>query len=260
MRKASPRFLRIFAAEIVLATLATSAILAQEPTQTKSSLKDKIALQLIVVPSLREAQGVIQELKNGADFGQVAKRESIDPTAETGNVIGAQSLSVLRPELRAALQKIGPGQFTAPVEVPLGLAYPVTSSQAAVWADVNNDGFLDLFIVNETGRAQLFLNNGDGTFKDIATAAGVAGDGTQFSKGVAAADYDNDGYVDFYVCNLNGVNFLYHNNHDDTFTEVASKAGVPGSGRGSLRGFSTTTTMACQIFLPPAISNRSTRP
>jgi hypothetical protein len=55
---------------------------------------------------------------------------------------------------------------------------------------------------------------------------------TAFSKGVAAADYDNDGYPDLYVSNMSGVNFLYHNNHDNTFTEVAHKAGVLGPGRG----------------------------
>jgi hypothetical protein len=53
-----------------------------------------------------------------------------------------------------------------------------------------------------------------------------------FTKGVAAGDYDNDGFPDLYVSNLNGDNFLYHNNHDNTFTEVAAVAGVPGSGRG----------------------------
>ncbi len=113
-----------------------------------------------------------------------------------------------------------------------GLGEP-TNTQAAVWADINNDGLLDLFVVNETSPAQLFLNKGDGTFEDISASAGI--DRRAFSKGVAAADYDNDGYVDFYVSNLNGENFLYHNNHDNTFSEVASKAGVAGP----IRGFAT---------------------
>ena len=51
-------------------------------------------------------------------------------------------------------------------------------------------------------------------------------DEVAFTKGVVTADYDNDGYVDFYVSNLNGSHFLYHNNHDRTFTDVAAKAGV----------------------------------
>jgi hypothetical protein len=117
------------------------------------------------------------------------------------------------------------------VTVASGLAEP-TSSQTAVWVDINNDGLLDLFVGNENSPAQLFLNKGDGTFEDIAVLAGVSGDGSSFSKGVAAADYDNDGFVDLYVSNLDGRNFLYRNNHNNTFTELALKAGVPGSNKG----------------------------
>jgi hypothetical protein len=51
-----------------------------------------------------------------------------------------------------------------------------------------------------------------------------------FTKGVAAADYDNDGYVDFYASNYRGDNALYHNNHDRTFTEIGKQAGVQGTG------------------------------
>ena len=120
------------------------------------------------------------------------------------------------------------GTFTD-VTKESGLAVP-TNTQTAVWADINNDGFLDLFVGNETGPSQLFLNKGDGTFADISHSAGI--DRTSFAKGVAAADYDNDGYVDFYVSNQTGANFLYHNNHNGTFTEIASQAGVPGVGRG----------------------------
>jgi hypothetical protein len=105
-----------------------------------------------------------------------------------------------------------------------GLRAHLAASQSAVWADIDNDGFLDLFIANEQGPAMLFHNRGDGTFEDISHSAGI--DATAFSKGVVAADYDNDGYVDFYVSNLYGKNFLYHNNHNRTFTEVGKEAGV----------------------------------
>jgi len=121
------------------------------------------------------------------------------------------------------------GTFTD-VTKESGLAKPATNTQAGVWADINNDGFLDLFVGNETGPSQLFLNKGDGTFEDISHSAGI--DRTAFTKGVVAADYDNDGYVDFYVSNLNGGNYLYHNNHNLTFTNIANQAGVPGVGKG----------------------------
>jgi hypothetical protein len=105
-----------------------------------------------------------------------------------------------------------------------GLASVVTSTQTAAWADIDNDGYVDLFIANENAPAQLFRNKGDGTFEEIGSAAGV--DQTAFSKGVAAADYDGDGFIDFYVTTQNGSNLLYHNNGNRTFTEVGRQAGV----------------------------------
>jgi hypothetical protein len=114
------------------------------------------------------------------------------------------------------------GTFTD-VTQKSGLGAP-TQTQTAVWADVDNDGYLDLFVGNENAPSQLFRNRGDGTFEDISHTAKI--DKIAFSKGVVAADYDKDGYVDFYVSNLNGPNFLYHNNHDLTFTEIARQAGV----------------------------------
>jgi hypothetical protein len=114
------------------------------------------------------------------------------------------------------------GTFTD-VTREAGLSQPV-SSQTAVWADIDNDGFVDLFMGNERGTAHLFRNKGDGTFEDISHSAGV--DASTFTKAIVSADYDNDGYPDFYVSNLNGDNFLYHNNGNRTFTEVGKKAGV----------------------------------
>jgi tetratricopeptide (TPR) repeat protein len=114
------------------------------------------------------------------------------------------------------------GTFTDVTE-SAGLAEPI-ASQTAVWTDIDNDGFLDLFIGNEQGPSRLYHNNGDGTFENIAQSAGV--DRVAFTKGVVSADYDNDGFMDLYVSNLGGDNFLYHNNHDRTFTEVGKQAGV----------------------------------
>lgn len=107
-----------------------------------------------------------------------------------------------------------------------GLDGMPTSTQTAVWADIDNDGKLDLFIGNENSPGQLFLNKGEGKFVEIGIAAGISHTG--FTKAVAAADYDNDGFVDFYVSCLNGEHHLYHNNHDRTFTDVTEAAGVKG--------------------------------
>jgi tetratricopeptide (TPR) repeat protein len=141
---------------------------------------------------------------------------------------GCMDLLVLRggwesPMRRSLLRNNCDGTFTDATQES-GLGETVTASQTAVFADVDNDGYLDLFIGNENTPSQLFRNKGDGTFEDISHAAGV--DQTAFTKGVAAADYDNDGYVDLYVSNTVGANFLYHNNHDLTFTEIAKQAGV----------------------------------
>lgn len=141
---------------------------------------------------------------------------------------GCMDILVLRgawefPVRKSLLRNNCDGTFTD-VTRQAGLAEPATRTQAAVWADINNDGLLDLFVGNENGPSQLFLNKGDGTFRDISASSGV--NKIAFTKGVVAADYDNDGYADFYVSNLYGGNFLYHNNHNDTFAEISEQAGV----------------------------------
>ena len=121
------------------------------------------------------------------------------------------------------------GTFTD-VTAAAGLLTPVTSSQTTAWTDIDNDGWVDLFVGNEDHAAQLFLNKQDGTFEDIAAPAGVRR--TAFTKAVTAGDYDNDGFADLYVSNLRGGNVLYHNNGNRTFTDVTAAAGVPGADRG----------------------------
>jgi enediyne biosynthesis protein E4 len=102
--------------------------------------------------------------------------------------------------------------------------------------DYNNDGLMDLYFVNGARLPdmdksdprywnRLYRNNGDGTFTDVTEKAGVRGAG--FGMGVAAADYDNDGWADLYVTGVNR-NQLFHNNGDGTFTDVTQKAGVAG--------------------------------
>lgn len=102
--------------------------------------------------------------------------------------------------------------------------------------DYDGDGDLDVFLVNgaampslvkqgEKHKNRLFRNNGDLTFTDVTDRAGLGGAG--YGMGAASADYDNDGWPDLYVLNVNS-NQLFHNNGDGTFTDVTTKAGVPG--------------------------------
>lgn len=109
----------------------------------------------------------------------------------------------------------------------------------AAFADFNNDGLLDIFLVTggETphGRSDvpprnaLYRNLGNGKFQDVAVAAGV--DRIPFyGMGVAVADYDNDGFEDLYITGYPS-SALFHNNGDGTFTNVTDKAGVSNAGK-----------------------------
>jgi enediyne biosynthesis protein E4 len=122
---------------------------------------------------------------------------------------------------------------------------PETMGAGAALFDYDNDGRLDVFLVNgapiedptpkgtipkKTGPEywnRLFHQKADGTFEDVTEKAGLQGVG--YGMGVAVGDYDNDGFEDLYVTAYGG-NRLYHNNGDGTFRDVTEKAGVGGSG------------------------------
>src|SRR5947209_528160 len=114
---------------------------------------------------------------------------------------------------------------------------PETVGAGCAFLDYDNDGWMDIYLVNSGPsdffkptaplKWALYRNNHGGTFKDVTDKAGVAG-GT-FGMGVAAADFDGDGWVDLYVTSY-GRNILYHNNRDGTFTDVTDKAGVAAPG------------------------------
>jgi hypothetical protein len=149
-----------------------------------------------------------------------------------------------------------PGKFTD-ATAALGLHFQYLSSHTAkhylpetmgagvALFDYDNDGRLDIFLVNgapitdpkpkgsipqKSGPQywnRLFHQKPDGTFEDVTEKAGLQGSG--YGMGVAVGDYDNDGYEDLYVTAYGG-NKLYHNNGNGTFTDVTEKAGVAGSG------------------------------
>ena len=90
--------------------------------------------------------------------------------------------------------------------------------------DFDGDGREDLFVAGGDGN-RLYRNRGDGTYEDVAAAAGVAGQQGE-ATGALAFDYDGDGRTDLYVCYLDRPNLLYRNRGDGTFEEVGKKAGV----------------------------------
>lgn len=157
----------------------------------------------------------------------------------------------------------GDGTFTDVTEKS-GIAVPDKEygplwSVGAVWVDINNDGLLDLFVVNyfkwDRGHEpdchvgdkfeychpryfsptpnQLFLNKGNGTFEDISAASGIRSHPGK-GMGAAMADYDGDGLPDIFVSNDKMFNFLFHNLGNNKFEEVAFDAGVALPGHGNL--------------------------
>ena len=153
------------------------------------------------------------------------------------------------------------------VTLKAGVSDPRWSTGAA-FVDYDNDGKLDLFVSNYVdfdfnhlpefgvGRTcqfkgvpvqcgprglpgagdSLYHNNGDGTFSDISKKAGVSDPNGYYGLGVICSDFDEDGFVDIFVANDSTPNFLYHNNGDGTFKEIAFISGTAVNESGSEQG------------------------
>ena len=117
-----------------------------------------------------------------------------------------------------------------------GKYFPQPMCGGVAILDYNNDGLMDIFFTNGAKLPELkktdpsffnrlYRNKGDGTFEDVTRKAGLAGEKLGYSFGVAAADYDNDGFPDLFIANV-GKNALYHNNGDGTFTDVTDSSGL----------------------------------
>jgi hypothetical protein len=107
--------------------------------------------------------------------------------------------------------------------------------QGATFVDINNDGLLDIYVCRFNAPNRLYINQGDGTFKEMAHAYGL--DVKDSSVMAAFCDYDRDGWLDVYIAtNILNIatqpngqrGYLFHNNRDGTFTDVTDRAGISG--------------------------------
>jgi len=123
----------------------------------------------------------------------------------------------------------GDGTFTD-VSRETGIAEHLGKAWGVVAADLNNDGRMDLFVANDTVANFLFMNRDGKRFEENGFAAGVAysAEGRARSgMGVDSADFNNDGWMDLFVANIDEEIFsLYQNNHDGTFDDVAMQLGI----------------------------------
>jgi enediyne biosynthesis protein E4 len=123
----------------------------------------------------------------------------------------------------------GDGTFTD-VSRDSGIASSSAKAWGVVAADINNDGYMDLFVANDTVANFLFANRGKGKFEEIGLLSGVGFSSygrARSGMGVDAADFDQDGWIDLFVANVDQEMFsLYHNNKDESFRDMAIPLGI----------------------------------
>jgi hypothetical protein len=126
----------------------------------------------------------------------------------------------------------GDGTF-ADVSARAGIAHPNGKGLGVAFADFDADGFVDVYVANDSVQSFLYHNNRDGTFTEIGLLAGVGfnEDGKTFAgMGVDFADYDNDGHPDVFVTDLSNERYrLFRHNGDGTFRDVTNLSGVGGA-------------------------------
>lgn len=156
------------------------------------------------------SMGTDQERANSASWGDYDQDGHLDLFVAN---VGTQN---------SLYHNEGNGEFTKVTNNPI-VTDQAVQSVVGLWADYDNDGDLDLYVVNGNfsySANYLYRNEGQGNFTKITTGRIVAD--VEGSTGGSWGDYDNDGFLDIYVCNSvnNAPNSLYHNNGDGTFTKM----------------------------------------
>jgi enediyne biosynthesis protein E4 len=128
----------------------------------------------------------------------------------------------------------GDGTFTD-VSTESGIGKALGKAWGVVATNIKNDGWMDLVVANDTTANFLFANRGNGKFQEIGLEAGIglSQDGRARSgMGVDSADYDQDGWQDLFVTNVDQEMYsIYHNRHDETFDDLAGPMGIGATTR-----------------------------
>jgi Flp pilus assembly protein TadD len=118
------------------------------------------------------------------------------------------------------------GGFVRDVTARSGISLP-QGAAFATFADYDNDGWLDLFVIGGEGRGHLLRNSGTGTFAEVTAKAGVSD--VKGARKAIAVDLDHDGDLDLFLVG-NGPRTVYRNNLDGTFTDATASFGLAGAG------------------------------
>ena len=165
--------------------------------------------------------GVLHLSPNFAQAGTYADIQIAAEDAQDASIAIIQSITITVTETSTVFTEAGAG------------VNDTRNGVGAVWADFNADNNLDLYVANFGDPNRLYKNNNDGTFTDVAPDLNLHDNAN--SQGAIAGDYNNDGNIDLYVTTWQGVNRLYRNNGNGSFSEIATDAGVtdPGGSTGA---------------------------
>jgi hypothetical protein len=127
-------------------------------------------------------------------------------------------------------------------ELTLNITNSQSEAKMVLWADIDNDGDQDFLVTNRNASNKLWRNDGGMEFTDISEVSGISTNNDTKSYGASYGDFNNDGFIDLYICNYHtlidlSTNELYQNNGNGTFTDVTSIAGV---GNGLVQSFQST--------------------
>ncbi|MDH3727846.1 MAG: CRTAC1 family protein [Myxococcales bacterium] len=141
----------------------------------------------------------------------------------------ASSTFADQPENGYLLRNDGDGTFTDVTEETNFAAAPTGNPCAVLWSDYDSDGDQDVWVWNDRGSAtenRVLLRNDGGVFSDVTVAAGIT-NSVSNPMGIDGADADHDGFLDYYISDINGNPFM-HSNRNGTFSDIQNEAGAEG--------------------------------